>query len=551
MLGLLAAVLLLVAVGIMVTLGVSGFLRDAEWVDHTHANLESLAQLYSRTKDAESAQRGYLITGRTDYLGEFYAAKPDLVRRSAALQQAMADHPAQAARAAQLADLIQRRIDTADAVVAIYDADGFPAAKASVSGNAGKHLMDEIAALTAKLDAEERRLLVQRHAAADASSKRLEAATLGGIAASIVLMCIVFGLILGENRVRMLAERRTEQASIELANTVIQLRRIGSDTEELRHYAGMLQSCRSVDEAMTISQQSFANLFPDLGGSVYLHRASQDFTESRMRWGEAAAESAAVLSPDDCWALRRGQAYGVPDILRATKCAHVELPATTQSVSTLCLPLAAQGETLGFLYLSGPDRSAVDAEGIATSAAEQLSLALCNLRLQESLRIQSIRDPLTGLYNRRYLEESLERELVRCGRRNLPLAVMMLDVDHFKRFNDAHGHDGGDALLTQFAAMLQAHCRGEDIACRYGGEEFTLIIPETSPDTAMARAEQIRAATENLRVAHQKSQLSPVTVSIGIASFPRDGQHGTELIRGADVALYRAKHEGRNRIAVA
>jgi diguanylate cyclase (GGDEF)-like protein len=180
-----------------------------------------------------------------------------------------------------------------------------------------------------------------------------------------------------------------------------------------------------------------------------------------------------------------------------------------------------------------------------------LSLALCNLRLQESLRIQSIRDPLTSLYNRRYLEESLEREVVRCGRRNLPMAVMMIDIDHFKRFNDAHGHDGGDALLVQFAALLQAHCRGEDIACRFGGEEFTLIIPETSTETAMARAEQIRAAAENLRVTYQKSQLSPVSVSIGVAGFPKDGQHGDDLIHSADVALYRAKHEGRNRVVAA
>lgn len=551
LLGLLAAVALLVAVGAVVSVGVQGYLRDIEWVTHTHDNLDQIAQLYARTKDAESAQRGYLITGHSDFLGEFYAAKPDLVRRAAALARAVSDNRDQSDRVSALADLIRRRMETAEAVLAEYEAKGAEAAQRMVRDNTGKQLMDEIATLALQIDAEERRLLVERRAVVDKSSLGLQTAALGGIAASILLICLVFGFILRENRVRLLAERRTEESSIELANTVMQLRRIGNDTEELRHYAGMLQSCRGVDEAMQITQQSFANLMPDLGGAVYLHRASQNLTEARMRWGELAADSAPVLHPDDCWALRRGQLYAVPDLHRASKCAHVEAPAGRDPVSTLCLPLAAQGETLGFLYITGSGQGAIEAEGVAVSAAEQLSLALCNLRLQESLRIQSIRDPLTSLYNRRYLEESLEREVVRCGRRNLPLAVMMLDIDHFKRFNDAHGHDGGDALLVQFAAMLQSMCRGEDIACRFGGEEFTLILPETAAATAAARAEQIRAAAEGLRVAHQKSQLSPVTVSIGVAMFPRDGGTGAELLRTADVALYRAKHEGRNRVAAA
>jgi diguanylate cyclase (GGDEF)-like protein len=549
LLGLLAAVALLVAVGVGVSLGVQGYQRDTEWVNHTHENLDEIARLYARTKDAESAQRGYLITGQNDFLGEFYAAKPDLVRRTAALHSSVFDNAAQRQRVDDLAKLIQQRIEAAEAVLAQYEAEGAEAAQRLVRVNNGKQLMREIAELAQAIEAEERRLLGERLAAVGASSLRLEITTLGGIASSILLLCLVFGFILRENRVRLLAERRTEQSSIELANTVMELRRIGNDTDELRRYAGMLQSCRSVEEAMEITGQCFVNLMPDLGGAVYLHRASQNLTESRLRWGEPAADTAPVLHPDDCWALRRGQLYAVPDLGRASKCAHIEAPSGRGAVSTLCLPLAAQGETLGFLYIAGPGRSAVEAEDVAISAAEQLSLALCNLRLQESLRIQSIRDPLSGLFNRRYLEESLEREVVRCERRGLPLAVMMLDVDHFKRFNDAHGHDGGDALLTQFAALLQSMCRGEDIACRFGGEEFTLILPETPPEAAAARAEQIRAGTENLRVMHRKAQLTPVTVSIGVACFPRDGTRGEELIRNADVALYRAKHEGRNRVA--
>jgi diguanylate cyclase (GGDEF)-like protein len=551
LLGLLAAILMLVGVGVVVTLGVQRFLRDAAWETKTHNNLELIAQLYSHIKEAEAAQRGYLITGRTDYLGDFYARRPEVTRTGMELRSAVTDDVSQSARAKLLTELIAQRMQTAEGVIEVYETEGFEAAKAAVIGNTGKRQMDEITALIAEIESGERRLLSERRAASDRSSDWLQIATIAGIAASIALMCLVFGFILRENRVRRIAEYRSEESSIELANTVMELRRIGGNTDELRHYAGMLQSCRSIEEAMEITQQSFQNLLPEVGGCIYLNRASQNFTEMRIRWGKLAAATSTLMPPDDCWALRRGHVYSVPDIHRASKCAHIELPPPSQPASTLCLPLSAQGETLGFLYLAGPDRTASDAETVAISAAEQLSLALCNLRLQESLRIQSIRDPLTGLYNRRYLEESLAREVARCGRRNLPLAVMMLDIDHFKRFNDTHGHDGGDALLAQFAALLQTHCRTEDIACRFGGEEFTVILPEVAPDTAAVRAEQIRAAVENLRVAHLKSQLSPVTVSIGLASYPRDGATGEEVLRAADVALYRAKHEGRNRFAVA
>lgn len=171
-------------------------------------------------------------------------------------------------------------------------------------------------------------------------------------------------------------------------------------------------------------------------------------------------------------------------------------------------------------------------------------------RLQESLRQQSIRDPLTGLYNRRYLEESLPRELARCERTGRPLAVMMLDLDHFKSLNDFHGHEAGDQFLLGFARLLQSLCRREDIACRYGGEEFTLILPEMDRETALSRAHRIREETARLTVRHGGQDLGPATISIGIVMFPEHGGDGSPL-EAADAALYRAKHAGRNRVEIA
>jgi diguanylate cyclase (GGDEF)-like protein len=549
--GFFAATLILVAVGASVVFGARNLARDAAWVEQTHIVLENTAQLYSRVKDVEAAQRGYLLTGAPDYLGQFYSALAELRERRRNLQRSLAGSPEQLARAERLLALIDQRTEHAEHVLQIYTREGLDAARREIGTLVGKSLMDRIASLSQEIEQEERRLLEQRRQASDGSASLLQATTAAGIVVSVALLLLVFGLMLREVRIRQRAERRSLEAGEQLRSTVDELRTISSHTRELSRYAGMLQSCRSIEEAMDVSQQSLASLLPDVAGTVYLLRPSLNLVEARMQWGRSVVPGAAMLAPDDCWALRRGQSHAVRDVHHATICAHCELPAPDQAASTLCMPLAAQGETLGFLHLAGAGESAVRDVEVATTASEQLSLALSNLRLQESLRLQSIRDPLTGLYNRRYLMEALERELARCGRRQLPLTVMMLDVDHFKRFNDAHGHDGGDALLTSFARLLQAHCRGDDIACRFGGEEFTLIFPEMGASGAVEKAEAIRAATENLRVQHLREPLSPVTVSIGTAGFPADGTLADDLIRTADAALYRAKRDGRNRAVAA
>ncbi len=188
---------------------------------------------------------------------------------------------------------------------------------------------------------------------------------------------------------------------------------------------------------------------------------------------------------------------------------------------------------------------------MAKTLADAIGLSLANLRLRERLRQQSIVDVLTGLFNRRYMEETLEREVRRCARAHQPLSVMMMDLDHFKEFNDRHGHAAGDILLSELGVFLRSHVRLEDVACRYGGEEFTLIFPDSSLESTAQRADLIRLGIESLRVEYGGGVIGPVTISIGVAAFPEHGIDGAEVLRCADEALYRAKREGRNRIAVA
>jgi diguanylate cyclase (GGDEF)-like protein len=217
--------------------------------------------------------------------------------------------------------------------------------------------------------------------------------------------------------------------------------------------------------------------------------------------------------------------------------------------SYLCVPMLAHGEALGVLTLSpAPD------DVLATRAerfAEQIGLAVANLRLRDSLRTQAVRDGLTGLYNRRYFEEAAERELARAKRYHRQLSMMVLDVDHFKRFNDTHGHDAGDSLLREVGQLLRSSVRQSDVACRYGGEEFVLILPESSPEEALRRANQIREAFHRLGLSHHGKALGSVSVSIGIAAYPDHGLERDVIVRSADAALYRAKHEGRDRALIA
>ena len=221
----------------------------------------------------------------------------------------------------------------------------------------------------------------------------------------------------------------------------------------------------------------------------------------------------------------------------------------------LCLPLLAQGETVGLLHIQDlVDLSQERAEPLQTLAVtvgDHISLALANIRLRETLRHQVVHDALTGLFNRRYLEETLEREIYRGRRKGASLGLIMLDLDHFKHFNDTYGHEAGDNLLRTLGKFLGERVRREDVACRYGGEEFVLILPEASQEIVRQRAEDIRREFPKVPVLHRGQVLESVTVSLGVAMFPDHGATGRDVLRAADDAMYRAKAQGRNRVVVA
>ena len=377
------------------------------------------------------------------------------------------------------------------------------------------------------------------------------------LAAGLAAVALLHQRLRQEARRRQQAESEAEASHHELNDSIEALTALSRNMQRLSAYASLLQSCQRSEEALEITRISVSSLLPEVAGTVYLQDESVAdagdgaVARAAIGWGEHRLPSADKLETRSCWGLRRVQPFGFRNPAEDPCCEHIQLPAAhdPEQQASLCLPLNAQGEALGLLYLSGP-AAALD-EALATTAAEQLSMALANLKLKETLHNQSIRDALTGLFNRRFLEGSLARELARASRKQQTLAVMMLDVDHFKRFNDTHGHGGGDALLTAVGGVLRQLSRPEDIACRYGGEEFTLILPDTDVATAIARGERVREAIAALRVAHEGKPLSAVTASIGVAVFPEHHAEMEPLLEAADGALYRAKAEGRDRVVLA
>lgn len=348
------------------------------------------------------------------------------------------------------------------------------------------------------------------------------------------------------------AERVVNERAEELAVLNRALHEKSEATGRLVKLGELLQACVTFEEAFSVVVSAMPDFFERLSGTVHLTSASRNLVEEMAHWG-AVRSSVVQFAPEDCWALRRGQEHVTGPGLLTPRCAH--LSDHDPAHGHVCMPLVAQGETLGVVHLCDPHAAEQpewmsDREQIMRGVIDTLALALANLRLRETLRQQSIRDPNTGLFNRRYLEETSNRELRRMERAEQPLVMIMLDVDHFKQFNDTFGHEAGDLVLKQVAGTLLEHARDSDVVSRYGGEEFAIVMPGISLEDGIERAEALRKAIKQLHLSHRGRTLGTITASFGVASFPEHGSAWVEIVNTADHALYQAKGAGRDRVAV-
>jgi len=355
---------------------------------------------------------------------------------------------------------------------------------------------------------------------------------------------------------RKQAEDKIEQAQETLVILNNKLEERGRQNSLLSEMRELLQSCSTIQEMPTIVISYVAKVLPGTDGALFLLSNSRTDLQSVARWGDFPEDADNnIFAPDACWGLRRGRVYAVEDMKIGPICPHLKQPSST---AYICLPLIGKGETLGLLHL-GTKRSVqeddrqwniAELKDTAIMFAQYLSLSIANIKLSEKLASQSIRDTLTGLFNRRYMEETIQREILRAARKQTKIGIVMADIDHFKQINDTYGHEAGDEFLMKLADFFKTKTRGSDIACRYGGEEFILILPESSVEDTYKRADYLREEIKKMKVYFRGQLLPSITLSFGIATYPDHGIDTDELMRVADTALYKAKEEGRDRVIV-
>ena len=526
--------------------------RDRQLVEDQLTSLRGVLEL---VVDAETGQRGYIITGDERFLQPYYTSVSNLPAGLSTLQELYSTDSAREQQAieglraqvgekmANLAETIQlRRASGSDAVMKVVSQGKGKALTDLIRESISSRVKGEMTEV-AELD----RRLVQNAISAVALS-------ISGTLLTLSLLAWLFFRI--REAIRQ-AEKSADAAASESSRVeagMALLRKRNKEISLLGEMSQILQTEMTLAEGLKVTAEYCDHLLSGTAGSVYLYRNSADMLELAGAWGEGQS-APQTISPQACWGLRRGHSHsgthGQPQI----RCEHYTplelLPDRNQS--ELCLPLVAYGEVIGLFYIrklveAGEHDAFGDTEKeIAKSISEQVALALSNVKLRNVLHDKSIRDPLTGLFNRRYMEETLKREIARAERITSPLSVVMLDLDHFKKVNDVHGHAVGDAVLRSTANLLTQSLRNSDVACRYGGEEILLILPDCTGEHAVQKAQQLCDLVRSQVVTESGTAIS-VTGSFGVASASMGNCDAAKLIVLADKALYQAKVAGRDRV---
>ena len=517
-----------------------GELVDARgWQLQSYSVLSDIDQLHGNIEQAETSRLDFSISGQKEYLQSYFEASQQIPDELTEIKRLTQDNPAQQQKILSIKSLLD---DLQDLIVLESNADINNTGDRIHSMQEANELIQKCRSILEDMRKKESALLEIRRAEVDRQLHDLTILLGGSIATFMFLLAYSFLTLYREVTQRRQIEQGllASQASNEI--TVKNLSLMGEMTS-------LLQACSDSDESLGVIAQFAWRLLNADSGTLYLFKESHNQIESKTHWGELA-RSEPVFQPDDCWALRRGEAHVLDNNHSSLACKHLHQPI---EVSSLCTPIVAQGNVLGILHLENSGGRIIEVSEIdlAHNLAGQIALALASAKLRDSLRSLSVRDPLTGLFNRRYMEESLKREVATAQRKNRPFGLALLDIDHFKNLNDTFGHEAGDYLLREVGALFISKLRQGDVACRFGGEEFVMIYPEASPEVVVSRANQLRESIYALQLQHFGRSLGQVSASFGLAFCPEHGDSGEQLLRAADIALYRAKEKGRNRVEIA
>ncbi len=499
-------------------------------------------------KDAETGQRGFLIGSDESFLTPYNegvagipAALDELERHAGSAQEKIL--------VARIAELSRAKVAEMARTIQAKKNGHAQAAIDMVASQRGKQLMDQLRELLGRqlrVLAEHRTQLREE---LTATLHYNSALGIGASLASFVLICSSVFIATRSLKERSEAAERSQALA---ENNALLAQQAAVRADRLATTTDMLQALDSVKtpaELARILPVFLRKLLPDTSGAVYIYRNSRDMLELKASWG-AVETAPAMIAPGDCWGLRLGKVH-VASREHDLCCNHGEAWQAGYDSQT-CVPMISQGDVIGGLVIAADKGNADLLENeLVVTLAEQLSLAISNVTLRETLRHQSTIDPLTGLYNRRFFDESLKRELARAQRSQSACSVVMVDLDHFKRINDTYGHDGGDLVLKAAARVIVERVRASDVVCRYGGEELVLMLPDCDSREAAKCAESIRVSLTQIAIQHLGQTITGISASFGVAQWPGWGQGEQELLQAADRALYGAKKGGRNRVVLA
>ncbi|HEV2609032.1 MAG TPA: diguanylate cyclase [Noviherbaspirillum sp.] len=518
--------------------------------------IEFIHEFLSTIKDAETGQRGFIITGKEEFLLPYQLAVNQLGKDIPQLERIIADEPRWEVYGREVISFTALKMQSMAETIEVRRKSGFAAVEPVISSANGKYFMDRIrtavSAVAQEESAERDRLDIEREKHVETlANLSLVAGIANLFLLSIALHFLFRALMAGRH-----AAQSYQNLNQKLGAGMEELERRNREVMLLGQMARALESQITLPEAFHVIVTYLPKLLSGTSGALYMLRHSGNLMENVGSWGKPR-HAGNHIEPETCWALRRGQPHATsqPDDLC---CPHYAGEAGDEQLRRLCLPLTAQGQVLGLIYIEAPtqvrsESSVIDRklEDLALPISEQVALALSNAQLRQILREQSIMDALTGLFNRRYMEETLQRELARATRTGVPLSLIVYDLDHFKRVNDTHGHEAGDAVLKACSQHVRRSVRESDVPCRYGGEEFVLILPDCGKEAAFAKADRLREEFSRLHIMHDRQLPCQVTATFGVASFPGDAREAERLFSAADEALYRGKEGGRNCVMAA
>ncbi len=529
------AIIFTLVAGFFVYSNTRSLVSAKDWVEHTQEVLTALQTASQQADRIEFSSRLYVLNHDEAQLSNARYSAISLKVAALRVANLVVDNPVQLRNSENLSLCAARLNDWVRARLEVVPIEDLLACRENIS----------------VLAEHERTLLKERTKKSQRSSVVSISTECTFIAVSLLTLVGLFGVLLRDAFQRRGIVKRTEAVNRDLGKTVQALEARVDESRLLTASRDELQLCTTVEQVYRTNTACMTRLLPGTAGLLAMISPERSMVEVVSTWGGFAASAQPAFPTEACCGLRLGHPRWRTPGGSEIDCGHFLGTAPARYV---CLPLVAQSKTLGSLTIEcATDTAYREVQEHLDGVLQFLQLtgmAVASLNLRSQLEEQSIRDALTGLFNRHFMQITLDRELLRASRAGSPLALMMLDVDHFKRFNDTYGHAAGDAMLRAIGHAFREGVRAEDTVCRYGGEEFAIILPGLHAEAALERAERIRRGIASLDVAFGNGS-GHTTISVGIALYPLDGLDADRLLRKADGALYRAKHNGRNQVWLA